>query len=154
MKFKIIVVAGIIGLMVSCGTDVKKEDAPITAPEEIKEEVVVDPLQNKGVGPISNITLGKIDQAKAAQGEIIFNEKCAACHKVDNRFIGPALAGVTERRTPEWIMNIILNPEKMLAEDPIAKELYAEYLSPKPNQDVTEAEARFLLEYFRTLKVQ
>ena len=108
MKFKIIVVAGIIGLMLSCGTDVKKEDAPITAPEEIKEEVVVDPLQNKGVGPISNITLGKIDQAKAAQGEIIFNEKCAACHKVDNRFIGPALAGVTERRTPEWIMNIIL----------------------------------------------
>jgi cytochrome c len=58
--------------------------------------------------------------------------------------------GVTDRRTPEWIMNMILNPEVMVAENPIAKKLLAEYLSPMANQSLTESEARAILEYFRT----
>ena len=53
----------------------------------------------------------------AAEGQEIFKAKCSACHKMRKRFVGPALAGVTERRTPEWIMNMILNPEVMVAEN-------------------------------------
>ena len=152
MKLKVVTAAVIIGLMVSCGSDVKKEDTIQTSPEEVAEEVAVDPLQNIGVGPISKVILGGIDQSKVDLGKELFTAKCAACHKVDVRFIGPALAGITERRTPEWIMNMIINPEKMVVEDPIAKQLLAEYLSPMANQDITEEEARLMLEYFRTLK--
>jgi len=68
---------------------------------------------------------------------------------MDSRFVGPALAGVTERRKPEWIMNMIMNPEQMVKEDPVAKELLAEYLAPMANQNITEDQARKIVEYFR-----
>ena len=73
---------------------------------------------------------------------------------MSKRFVGPGLAGVTERRTPEWIMNMILNPEEMVEKNPIAKQLLAEYLSPMANQNLTEKEARLILEYFRTVKAK
>lgn len=102
-----------------------------------------------GVGPIKSVTIGDLDKAMAAEGETLFTTNCAACHKIDKRFVGPALAGVTERRKPEWIMNMIMNPEQMVKEDPVAKELLAEYLAPMANQSITEDQARKIVEYFR-----
>ena len=76
-----------------------------------------------------------------------------ACHRPDKKFIGPAPKGVLERRTPEWVMNMILNPEEMVQKDPLAKDLLVEFNgSPMANQNLTEEEARAVLEYFRTLK--
>jgi hypothetical protein len=49
-------------------------------------------------------------------------------------------------------MNMILNPEKMTQSDPIAKQLLIEAnLAPMANQQLTEEQARKILEYFRTL---
>ncbi len=111
-------------------------------------------LTNKGVGPISSITLdSEIDQAMAATGAEVYKKMCTACHRPDKKFIGPAPKGIMERRTPEWIMNMILNPEGMVANDPLAKELLIEFNgSPMANQNLTEEETRAVLEYFRTLK--
>jgi len=48
-------------------------------------------------------------------------------------------------------MNMILNPEEMIQKDPIAKQLLVEANgAPMANQNITEPEARQLLEYFRT----
>jgi putative heme-binding domain-containing protein len=88
------------------------------------------------------------------KGETTFKAKCTACHKVGKKYIGPDPTGVTERRTPEWIMNMILNPEKMVAENETAKKLLGEYTAPMANQNLTEEEARSVLEFFRTLKPQ
>ena len=105
---------------------------------------------NKGIGPIKEITLdSKIDEALAAKGKEIFMMKCSACHKIDKRYIGPALGGLTKRRSPEWIMNMILNPSEMIKKDPVAKALYEEYLTPMAFQNVSQEEARAILEYFR-----
>ena len=154
MKLRIFVLAAVVALISSCGSDGKKDDKTAQPQEESKVEAIeVDPMKDKGIGPVKSVTLGEIDQAMADQGHELFKAKCSACHKEDKRFVGPALAGVTERRTPEWIMNMILNPEGMVAENPIAKQLLAEYLSPMANQSLTEPEARLILEYFRTLKV-
>jgi len=50
-------------------------------------------------------------------------------------------------------MNMILNPEVMVKEDPLAKELMAEFNgAPMANQGLTEDQARSILEYFRTLE--
>lgn len=108
-----------------------------------------DPMSNKGVGPVTSIELGAVDAALATKGEELFNGKCSACHALDKRLVGPALADLTKRRSPEWIMNMILNPEEMVQKDPIAKELLAEYIAPMANQSLTEDEARSILEYFR-----
>ncbi len=143
-------------LVIAC----KEYKQVISSPENktVKEEVVqeemtnADLIQNKGIGPIKSVTLAaEIDQVLVKKGEEVHKRMCAACHKTDKRYIGPAPAGIMERRSPEWIMNMILNPEQMVKEDPIAKALLAEYLAPMANQNLTEEQARAILEYFRTL---
>ena len=130
----------------------QQTDEPETDATEIKASERVD-LTNKGVGPITSLTLpDEIDQAMAAQGKEVYDKMCLACHRVGKKFIGPAPDGILERRTPEWVMNMILNPEVMVKEDPLAKELLIEFNgSPMANQNLTEEEARAILEYFRTL---
>ena len=149
--FKKIILIALIGfLSISCGNE-KKEEAGSEGKDTSAEEVKpVDPKTDKGVGPITQISLGDIDPALVAQGEELFKNKCTACHKIEKRFVGPALKGITEKRTPEWIMNMILVPEKMVAENEEAKKLLTEFLSPMANQSLTEEEARAILEYFRT----
>ena len=154
MKLKVLVLAITVAIISSCGGDGKKKDNVEATKEAEKEVVEVDPMKDKGIGPISSIILGEIDEAMAAEGKEVFKAKCSACHKMSKRFVGPGLAGVTERRTPEWIMNMILNPEEMVDKNPIAKQLLAEYLSPMANQSLTEKEARLILEYFRTVKAE
>ncbi|MGB5691026.1 MAG: cytochrome c [Flavobacteriaceae bacterium] len=129
----------------------EKSDAPPPA-TDVKASERVD-LSNKGVGPITSITLNdEIDQAMAAKGKEVYDQMCLACHRIGKKFIGPAPNGILERRTPEWVMNMILNPEKMVKEDPLAKELLIEFNgSPMANQNLTEEETRAVLEYFRTL---
>lgn len=108
-----------------------------------------DPLKNKGIGPIPSVELGKIDSALVEKGEVIFKMKCMACHKFEEKVVGPALSGVTKRRSPEWIMNMILNPSEMVEKDPIVKKLVAEHMTKMTFQDVTKDDARAILEYFR-----
>ncbi len=104
----------------------------------------------KGIGPIAHVEIGdEIDEQLAMQGKEVFESKCTACHQFDERYVGPPLAGITEKQSPEWIMNMILNPEEMTKKDPVAKALLAEYMTQMTMQDVSEEEARALLEYFR-----
>ena len=123
-----------------------------TKKEAASEGVPVD-LDNKGVGPIKNVDFDdEINEEMAARGEEKFNTICTACHMVDQRMIGPAMKGIYERRSPEWVMNMILNPDGMLKEDPIAKALLKEYNNAiMLNQNLTEEEARDIAEYLRTL---
>ena len=137
--------------LASCGGGESRDAAPGTAPESMVKKA--EPQgRDIGVGPITQIDLpAEIDQALADTGKVIFEAKCTACHKIDKRFIGPQMAGIVEKREPEWIMNMILDPERMVKENEAAKALLAEYLSPMANQSLTEEEARAILEYFRTL---
>src|SRR6185369_6306388 len=57
---------------------------------------------SKGVGPVQSVAIGALDEALVAKGQTIFSGTCSACHKLDQRYVGPALAGVTKRRSPEW----------------------------------------------------
>lgn|GEM_PF-194473 len=102
----------------------------------------------RGVGPVDHVDVASLDAARAMKGAEIFTTKCSACHKLDERYIGPALKDVTKRRTPEWICNQILNPENMIQQDPTAKALLAEYIAPMANQHLTRDEAESILAYF------
>ncbi len=123
-----------------------------TTTETASEGVPVD-LNNKGIGPITELTFpDEINTEMAARGEAKYNAICTACHLPNQRMIGPALSGVYERRSPEWVMNMILNPDGMLREDPIAKALLKEYNNAiMLNQNLTQEEARDVAEYLRTL---
>ena len=113
----------------------------------------IDALENKGVGPIVNVILeDKVNISMANSGEKLFNQLCTSCHIINEDYIGPAMSGILDRRSPEWIMNMILNPIQMLEEDPIAIELLEKYnFEYMYDQNLLEEEAREILEYFRLL---
>ncbi|HJY62825.1 MAG TPA: cytochrome c [Ignavibacteria bacterium] len=105
-----------------------------------------------GVGPVQEeMRLGAIDDNLMAKGKQVFDTKCVSCHKFGSRLVGPPLKDVTKRRRPEWIMNQILSPLEMTQQDPVAKELFAQYLVQMTFQDITHDDARAILEYFRAV---
>ncbi|MBI4932077.1 MAG: cytochrome c [Bacteroidetes bacterium] len=111
-----------------------------------------DPMKDKGIGPVTSLTLGVIDTTMAAEGKTIYNSKCTACHNPTQKLIGPPQKGVLDRRTPEWTMNMILNPQEMLDKDPIAQKLLKEFNNvPMTNQNLSQEDARKVLEYLRLL---
>lgn len=130
------------------GSQPKKEK--VETPDNTSQDSG-DPLANKGIGPVKSMELpADINAEMAANGADIFKKMCSACHKMDKKFVGPSLADVTERRSPEWIMNMILNPEEMIKKDPIAKKLLIESnMAVMANQGLKEDEARAIVEYFR-----
>ena len=157
MKNSVLNLLTIIVLLAAFGCSSDKPEAAATDDSSTKPKSMVaeepDPMTNKGVGPITSVELGaSVDQALADKGKAIYDAKCTACHKPTEKFIGPAPKGILDRRSPEWVMNMILAPEKMVKEDPIAKKLLMEFNgSPMANQNLTQDEARQVLEYFRTL---
>ena len=126
----------------------KKEDKK----EVASHEVLID-LDNVGVGPITEMRFpSAINQKMVSKGKATFNAICIACHMPEKRMIGPAMKGIYERRNPAWVMKMILNPDGMLKEDPIAKALLKEYNNAVMlNQNLSEEEARNIAEYLRTL---
>lgn len=152
-------------LLVSCGGKEEKKKEGFSYQKKTTTEKTTTPkaekvpaskkidLANKGIGPISSVTLdAEVDQKMATHGAEVYKKMCTACHRADKKFIGPAPVGILERRSPEWIMNMILNPEQMVKEDPLAKELLMEFNgSPMANQNLSKEDARAVLEYFRTL---
>ncbi len=155
MKY-ILMLAGISLAIFSCGGGASQEtNSGKEAPKSmVKQETPgsTDPMDNKGIGPVIDLELGPLDESLAEEGKAIYDKLCMACHKPTEKFIGPAPLGIMARRSPEWIMNMILNPEQMVKEDPIAQQLLVEYnMAPMANQGLTEDQARKIVEYFRTL---
>ncbi|RNL93523.1 cytochrome C [Sinomicrobium pectinilyticum] len=62
------------------------------------------------------------------RGKQLFNSNCAACHKLDQKMTGPALAGVTEKRDREWLHKWIKNNVALRKSgDPEAIAIYEEF---------------------------
>jgi len=152
--------AGIV-LMASCGGNdgstpssdppsAVQNTAPAADATPASERIT---LNDKGVGAIKDLELpAEIDQQMALAGAEIFKTNCTACHKVDQRFIGPSPKGIFERRHPAWVMNMILDPKLMTEQDQCAKDLLVEFNgAAMANQNLTEEQARSIVEYFRTL---
>lgn len=118
-----------------------------------KEAIDVNaPSKSKGVGKFTDVKVADaIDAKMADQGKEVFQTKCTACHQAtDQKLIGPGLKGITKIRTPEWIMNMITDPEKMTHSDPVAIALFNEFNQTQmTNQGLTDQEARQVLEFLR-----
>ena len=144
---KIFFLLGITGMIAlsNCTQSASNNDNAAT-------KTATDPMKDKGIGPVTSVTLGAIDNAMVEAGKNIYNTKCTSCHNPTQKLIGPPQKGVLDRRTPEWTMNMILNPQEMLDKDPVAQKLLAEFNNvPMTNQNLSQDDARKILEYFRSL---
>ncbi|HYK77625.1 MAG TPA: cytochrome c [Daejeonella sp.] len=146
---------GLVFLLTACGGSSSSEEKEHEASEEhaAASVAVSDPeakSESKGVGKFTAVQIGELDKAMAEKGQAVFEAKCASCHKVtDEKFVGPGLKDVTERRTPEWVLNMITNPEEMTKNDPVGKALLEKHLVQMTFQNVSDEQAREILEYFR-----
>lgn len=108
--------------------------------------------EKTGVGKFQHVDLTHpLDQSMVAAGKSIYDLKCASCHKLtDEKLVGPGWKGVTDRRTPEWIMNFVTNTDEMLEKNQAAKNLYEICLVKMPNQNLSDDDARHILEFQRS----
>lgn len=91
------------------------------------------------------------DPAAVAEGEKVWAARgCGGCHAFGSKLVGPDLTGVTDRRSVKWLARMIQHPETMIKEDPVAKKLYAEAMTPMANQQVSDAEVVKLIAWLQT----
>jgi len=153
---KIIYVLPLLILIGACGGSDKGNENAGTAPDAAtpasgnaaQSQTAAD---NKGIGKFTDVKLGAtLDTKMADAGNKVYDVKCASCHKLtDERLVGPGWKGVTERRTPEWIMNFATNVDEMLSKDPEAQAQLEICLVRMPNQNLTDDDARHVLEFMR-----
>lgn len=141
--------------LLSCGGDKKTDSIPTsdgntTATTEPAADGTSDYDPKRGIGKHENVDVSTFDPALAAEGKKVADVKCMSCHKTtDERLVGPGWKGVTERQTPEWIMNFISNPDPMIDVDPELQKQLELCLVRMPNQGLADNEARSILEFMR-----
>ena len=93
---------------------------------------------------------------EAVAGKLAFESKCLACHSVgQGKKLGPDVAGVTQRRSDDWLAKWLKAPEKMLQTDASAKAMLKEFNNiPMPNQSLSDAEIRQYIKYFHWIDAQ
>lgn len=151
MKHAVLVIS-LCYLFASCGDGKEKSsNSNLQASEKVGSVDGKDYDPKLGEGKFTKVDLGAgIDDKMANHGKNITGVKCLSCHKMTTeQLVGPGWAGVTERRTPEWIMNFITNPEAMIDKDPALQEQLEICLVRMPNQAIKDDEARSILEYMR-----
>jgi mono/diheme cytochrome c family protein len=145
--------ACVVFIVVSCGGGKKAENQNTTTATSAavkSSPETYDPKRGEGKYNAENTVLGAIDNALASKGEAISGTKCLSCHKLtDERLVGPGWKGVTQRRTPYWIMNFITNPDPMIDKDPEVQAQLELCLVRMPNQNLEDADARNILEFMR-----
>jgi hypothetical protein len=140
-------IIGAIGIF-SCNEGVQEDQPTVKIEELTKDQPEVHGTEIKE----SDITLSKpLDVKMVADGKAAYELKCQSCHKLtDEKLVGPGWKGVTTRRQPAWILNMITNVDMMLEKDPEAQKLLELCLVRMPNQNIGKDEARSVLEYMRS----
>jgi cytochrome c2 len=85
-------------------------------------------------------------------GRLIFSTRCAACHNVNKTLTGPALAGVDQRRSIEWIVNFVQSSQSMVKRgDKDALAIFEQFNRiPMPDhKDLAEADIKNIVSYIK-----
>lgn len=144
----------VIFLNIQCGQNSQpaNENGSVQPAKSGPDTVVLAMGENsKGIGRFKDIQLTHpLDEGMVTKGQAIFESKCFSCHKLsDEKLVGPGWKGVTDRRTPEWIMNFITNTSVMLDSDLVAQAMFVTCMVRMPNQSLSDDDARDVLELQR-----
>lgn len=156
---KLFIILGLATLLYACGGGSPKSSAT-TSDESANQTATAaepggnpsyDPKRGEGKFSAENVKVdAALDKTMAESGDKIQGVKCSSCHKLSaEKLVGPGWAGVTTRRTPEWIMNFITNPDPMIDKDPEVQASLELCLVRMPNQGLSDDDARHILEFMR-----
>jgi mono/diheme cytochrome c family protein len=153
MKKQIVIAIAAIAtslLIYSCGGGAGSNNASTNSSASTSDaNPSYDP--ERGAGRFTTVDVGDhLNAAMADEGKKVYDVKCSACHKLTNeKLVGPGWLGVTTRHKPVWIMNFATNPDEMLNKDPKAQAMLEICLVRMPNQNLSDAEARAVVEFMR-----
>jgi mono/diheme cytochrome c family protein len=75
-----------------------------------------------------SVTTVSAFEGDASNGKKLFKSNCASCHKLDRKLVGPALTGVTDKYSEEWLLSWIRNNAELRASgDADAIAIFEEY---------------------------
>lgn len=156
MKRKVAIMVIGFAMLAGCGGSENGDSQSSAKPTAQQETNGLTEFEQKhGIGPVTEVvTIGEIDMEKVEKGREIFRTKCAACHKMNEDYVGPALGEVLEKRTPTYVMNMILNPVEMTQKHPEARKMLAQYMNQMTFQNVTKEEARAIVEYLASVETE
>ena len=135
--------------LAGCGSKEEAEKAAKAAPTPT--ELIAQQPEVHGV-EIKTVEMTKpLKPEWVVAGKTSYETKCLPCHKLTgDRLVGPGWLGVTKRRQPLWIMNMVTNVDVMLAKDEEAQKLLELCLVRMPNLSISPEEARTILEFMRS----
>jgi len=87
------------------------------------------------------------------EGKSIFSARCAACHNVNVKLVGPALAGIDQRRNIEWIISFVHSSQTMVKEnDETAVALFNEFNKTQmpDHPDISSDQVRSIVAYIKS----
>lgn len=133
----------------ACGNEGVRTDEP---PVDIQDLTKDQPEEHGNELKAGDITINNpLNADWVTAGKATYELKCQSCHRLtEEKLVGPGWKGVTQRRQPLWIMNMITNVDMMLEKDPEAQKLLEQCLVRMPNQHITDDEARQVLEFMRS----
>lgn len=151
MKLKSIIVATIaipaVYFLSACGGGVDKDAKPLDVEELTKNQPETHGTEIKA-GDIQ--VTNPLNAEWVTGGKSIYELKCQSCHRLtEEKLVGPGWKGVTQRRKPEWIMNMATNVDMMLEKDAEAQKLLEQCMVRMPNQNLSKEDARKVLEFMR-----
>jgi len=139
----------LVNILLACSSNTNQQASTSRHSEENKPTNLYDP--NVGEGKFKDLHItAPLDTEMAAEGKIVADLKCASCHRyTEERLVGPGWKGITQRKQEAWIMNFITNPDPMIDKDPELQKQLEICLIRMPNQNLSEEEARNILEFMR-----
>ncbi len=106
------------------------------------------------IGILTLIVLSTgLANAPVPEGKLIFTSRCASCHNVNKVVLGPALAGVEQRHSVDWIIHFVHSSQTVIkGGDPVALALYEKFNKiPMPDHpDLSEDNIKNLLTYIKS----
>lgn len=96
-------------------------------------------------------------QENIEEGKTIFKSRCASCHAIDKRVIGPALKDVDKRHEEKWIIDFVHSSQTVInGGDEKAAKLFQEYnqtIMPD-HKDLSEAQVKNIIAYIKDESVK
>ncbi len=144
-------VAWLICLLLFNGMEAFAQDGDGNVPPAVEQDsdAAIEPSDS----PQPVAAAGGIPDSEEAitQGRQLFNGNCKVCHAINEVVVGPALAGIHERRPVEWIHAFVKNSQKVIQSgDTYAVNLFNQYNKTQmPPFNFSDEEINSILAYIK-----